>query len=219
MKPSNQRPLVIGLVGGIGSGKSTVADAFADLGARVIDADVIAHACLSLPTVRRALRERYGDAVFADDGAVDRAKLARVVFRSATRLRQLESLLHPPVLDRITRTLDSRRNASSVVVIDAPLLLECHLESLCDVIVYVKTPARIRRARLRKSRGWSIDDIRRRESFQLPLQKKAGKADYSIDNSCTPSEAISQVRQLWKKITGARPPAVRHPHMLRGIHA
>ncbi|MFH0964600.1 MAG: dephospho-CoA kinase [Planctomycetota bacterium] len=209
MKPSEPDSFVIGLVGGIGSGKSTVALALACFGAVAVDCDAIAHGCLSRPAVRRALRKLYGEEVFDGKDRLDRVRLARKAFRSRRSVRELEAIIHPLVIERLRGVLRAARRERRVVVIDAPLLLEAGLLTLCDLVVYVRAPAAVRFSRLRKARGWSAAEVRRREGFQMSLQKKAGIADEIIDNSGNPRATIPQIRKLWNRVARLRARRVR----------
>ena len=154
-------PVVIGLVGGIASGKSTVAELFAALCDSVhLDADAAARRVLRRPEVVEALARRFP--AHADRrGRVDREGLARTVFRDRAALADLEEITHPPIRAALERAL--RRSRSRYVLLDAPLLLETGFSETCDVVVYVACPARQRRARARRERGWTDAEHRARE--------------------------------------------------------
>ena len=131
--------LVIGLVGGIGSGKTAVAQLFAELGARVLDADAICTELHKTPEIRTAIESRWGRAVFRADGELDRAKLGAVVFADPRELEALDNIMHPHVIERIKQDAVNCRapGGPGMCVIDAPLLLESGLDRLCDVFVFV----------------------------------------------------------------------------------
>ncbi|MBL7139790.1 MAG: dephospho-CoA kinase [Planctomycetes bacterium] len=193
---------VIGLVGGVGSGKSTVAGMMAGEGCRVVDADRIAHEVLQRPEVQEAVREAFGEAVFGPDGRVDRERLGQVVFSDAAARRRLERIVHPPTLDRVGRELaEARRTGPPAVVLDAPLILEKKLASGCDYVVYIQVPARVRHRRLREARGWSPSEVKRRDASQISLKVKQDRADYIVDNSASPEHTLEQVRQILARVT------------------
>jgi dephospho-CoA kinase len=176
-----RRPFVVGICGGIGSGKSAAARIFERLGARVIDADRIAHAVLGEPSVIAAVRARLGDAVMTVGGEIDRQALARRVFGDGAgpteARRTLESIVHPIILARILSDLREARSSPrppGVVVIDAPLLLGSPLQAECDEIVFVDAPEDVRLART-AARGWTPEEHRARERAQgdLAARKRA----------------------------------------------
>lgn len=195
---------VIGLVGGIASGKSAVAAELARLGATVLDADVAAHAAINQPEVKQALGQRWGPEIFDDEGNVDRSAVARRVFlgdeAGEQELRFLESLLHP----RIRADFDSQlaRLAESdcpAAVIDAPLLLEVGWDVMCDTILFVESPATERSSRT-KARNWSDGEIERREGLQMPIEEKRQKATHFVQNRGTLDDLAAEVRQFWTQV-------------------
>ena len=183
--------LVVGLAGGVGSGKSTVAGIFINQGAQGIDADALGHRVLDLPRVRAALRRDWGPDIFRG-ARVDRAALARLAFRSRQSVARLNRRVHPEILREIRRRIGKARGW---VVLDAPLLFETGLDALCDATVYVSAPRAVRARRLH-SRGWDSGELRRRERFQLPLAYKKKKADYVIDNAGPKSRTEEQTRKI-----------------------
>ncbi|MCA9257625.1 MAG: dephospho-CoA kinase [Planctomycetales bacterium] len=193
---------VIGLVGGIASGKSSVARALAELGAVTVDADRIAHTALDHPDVKSELVERWGSAVVGSDGRIDRSEVAKRVFGDApgptNERRFLEQLLHPRVREQVESQLAERRQTElPAVVLDAPLLLEAGWRDLCDEVVFVDAPPaeRLRRA---TTRGWSETQFSAREASQLPIEQKRSFATYVIDNSCPEAELTATVREFWR---------------------
>lgn len=191
-----KRPWVLGLIGGIGSGKSTVAACFANLGAEVIDADRVVHGLLDRPSVRRDIVTEWGPET-ASGGRVNRAVLAQRAFRNRASIARLNEIVHPRVAKVIRGAV--RRSRKAVFVVDAPLLLEAGAGELCDRIVFVDAPVQVRRARL-LARGWSPGEMERRERFQWPLARKRAKADYVIDNGRTRAAAARQVRALIREL-------------------
>lgn len=192
----------IGLVGGVASGKSRVAQMLVDLGAGVVDADRAGHAVLAEDAdVQRALRERWGDAVFAGDGSVNRAAVARLVFgdgpTAEAERRFLEGLVHP----RIGARLAAQRNqieaeGKPAVVVDAALLFEANWRPMCDLVLFVDAPRELRLERARK-RGWSDVDFAWREAAQWPVEEKRRLAGVVIDNSGTEAELRQAVEEFW----------------------
>ena len=181
---------VVGIIGGIASGKSRVSDELQRRGARLIDADRIGHDLLETEPVKKAIRARWGDAVFQGE-KVDRSLLGQAVFGTSgsEEIAALNEILHPAVTARIERELaDCRARGESLVLLDAPLLCETGLDSLCDQIIFVDADLSHRQKRA-AARGWSDEDLRRREALQLPLDKKRAQADLVIDNN-GPEEMI-----------------------------
>jgi len=194
-------PPVLGLVGGIGSGKSLLADQFASLGCAVVDADRLARRYLREPAVRRALAKRFGKKILDASGRVDREALGRLVFSDRKALEALNSLTHPELCKRTRRAVQAaRRRRVPAVVLDAPLLLEKGLDTLCDHVVYINVPKQVRLARVRVERGWGPGEVARREGAQVSLKTKRQRADYVIDNSLSPKHALKQVRILLARI-------------------
>lgn len=196
--------IVIGLVGGIASGKSSVAQAFGDLGAAIIRADEVGHAVLNEPAVQQAVRERWGDGVFAPDGSVDRKAIARLVFapppEGTQELRYLESITHPRIDQQIhQRIRQLSRDRVRAVILDAPVLLEAGWARHCDRIVFVDVP-REERVRRAASRGWTECQFAARESAQLPLAEKQKVADEVIDNSGQFDHTLPQIHHFWNSL-------------------
>ena len=188
---------VIGLVGGVGSGKSLVASQLAQLGCEVVDADRIGHALLGEPAIREAVRRRFGDGVFDEKGEVDRRRLGQVVFGDAQGLKDLEAILQPELTRRVRgAVLEARGGGARAVVFDAPLILEKGLDTLCDIVVYVEAPSEVRQSRARQARGWDPSEVARREASQISLKTKRERADYIVDNSASPEHTFEQIRAI-----------------------
>lgn len=200
---SGRKP-VIGIVGGIGSGKSLVAEAFRELGAAVIDSDRLAHAELNSSEVQAELRKWWGDGVFNDSGLVDRRAVGRIVFRDPAELKRLEQLLYPRIELVRKRTMASLEDDPAVraFVLDAPKLYEAGLDRSCDAVVFVDADREVRLIRLRESRGWSSDELQRRENLQDPLDSKRARADYVVSNNSSPGELRRQVIRVFELILG-----------------
>lgn len=185
----SQRVPVVGLIGGVGAGKSAVAQWFAARRCTLLlDGDAIGHELLDDERVREAIRDRFGPDVFDVSGAVDRRALGAAVFgddeaRTAAR-RDLESLLHPRIGEEIERRIG---NAGDVeyVLLDAALALEAGWDDRCDLVVFVDTPWENRLEHVARSRGWTMEDLRLREASQMPLDEKRRRADVVIVNDGT----------------------------------
>jgi len=196
------RVYVIGLAGGIGSGKSAAAAAFEKLGAVVLDADAMVHELLRKPAILRKIVRRFGKDVLDRRGRVDRKKLGEEVFRSQQAIRDLEAMLHPEVMRQSKRRIAQRkrRKKPSVVIIDAPLLFEAGMHRLCDEVVFVQTPKAERLKRLRKTRGWSRRTLEAREKRQKPLNIKRRNADTVVRNAGSRRELNAQIRTVWQRV-------------------
>jgi dephospho-CoA kinase len=211
--------LIVGLVGGIGSGKSAVAQLFAEQGAVVLDADRIGHEVLTWPEVRELLVERWGVEVLGADGTLDRRKIAARVFAEPTasaqrrfeagrELEYLESVTHPRIRQRIEASLEECRRAEPqppLVVLDAPVMLEAGWAKYCDKIVYVDAPVETRLARA-VARGWSQEEFAAREAVQKSPREKREQSDLILDNSQSLGYTKEQVTIVWNSLVGSFPP-------------
>lgn len=196
---------VIGVVGGIASGKSAVAEHFRRLGAEVLSADRIGHEVLREAEVQRAIRERWGEAAFDPHGRVDRGSLARIVFApppEGPRERlYLEQITHPRIGKRLQQRIAelAQGNGPKAVVLDAAVLFEAGWDALCEKIVFVEAP-RSQRQQRALHRGWSEAEFSAREAAQESLDDKRQRADWVIDNSGPPENTFSQVQQIWRSL-------------------
>jgi dephospho-CoA kinase len=197
---------VVGLLGGVASGKSLVARQLCDLGAGLLDGDRAGHEVLRLPEVERLVRKRWGNAVFAADGHVDRRALAQVVFTpppdGPRELEHLERITHPKITNRLREQAATLAAAGmSVAVLDAPVMLKAGWNEFCDSIVFVDASREVRQARAQQ-RGWSQEDFAAREAAQESLDVKRRLADTIIDNSGSTSDTRAQVERLWQSLVG-----------------
>ena len=211
---------VIGLAGGIGAGKSTVAGILAKLGCLVVDSDARAKAALDRPDIRDQLVAWWGEKVLQRDpvgggggpgGArrIDRAEVARVIFADPEQRKRLESLVHPIVRqDRATAIREGAAAGARAVIIDAPLLYEAGLDAECDVVIFVDAPRGVRLERVRSNRGWSAAELDRREGAQLPLQSKRAKADFVVQNEDRMPDLESRVANVLEEVL-TRPRSAR----------
>ena len=199
------RAKVIGLAGGVAAGKSLVAGFLRELGAVVIDADRLGHEALENSDVKRALRERWGDAVFDADGRVDRRRLGAVVFQDEESRAFLNALVHPGIRRRMSEELDRTlaQGRARVIALDAALLFEAGLETWCDATVFVDAPLAAREARARRQRRWDAAELTRRESAQTPPEEKRRRATFIVDNSAGPEATRRQVADLYSRLVAA----------------
>lgn len=205
--------IVFGITGGVGTGKSTVTELFAALGAGVLDADQIAHTLMQpRRAVWRKIVRRFGARMLRSDGTIDRARLAHRVFGDAGARRALEAIVHPPVMARIRRQLRqwARSGRVAVAVVDVPLLLETGSQEWVDRVVVVSAPASVAAARL-KQRGWSAHEMARRQHAQWDLSAKVALADEVVDNANGMAWTRRQVRRIWtqqQQATRKRPGSI-----------
>lgn len=176
------RPLVLGIIGGIASGKSTVCALFADHGLAAVDADQIAREVSERPRVLTSLRQRFPPELFAPDGSLHRGAMAELVFGDEAAKRTLEGVLHPLIREEILRGIDDALARGQSVVLDAPLLLERGLIDRCDACIYIDADPAARTQRA-KARGWSAEELRQREENQAPEAMKIAGCAYTIGNS------------------------------------
>jgi dephospho-CoA kinase len=190
--------LLVGLTGGIGSGKSTVARLLERRGAVVIDADQLAREAIRPGTggFDRVV-ETFGDGIVGADGEIDRAALAAVVFSDPERRAALEAIVHPEVARRFADRLEAFRGTDRVVVYVTPLLVELGLAPAFDVVIVVTTSPHLRVSRVASDRGLDPDEVRRRMAAQASDERRAEVADVLLDNDGTLAELEAQVHRLW----------------------
>ncbi len=193
---------IIGIVGGIGSGKSLVAGELKQTGCFIIDSDLLAHRALDEPMIRKQIHQWLGGEIIGTDGNIDRRKLGAVVFRNPVDIQRLNSLVHPRVEQLRREQMEAIRHDLSIiaVVLDSPLLMESGLHRQCDAIIFVQAPLDIRQKRVMESRGWNEAELARREKFQGALDKKKEIADHIIINDGEPALVSNQVRDVLTKV-------------------
>ncbi|WP_439622694.1 dephospho-CoA kinase [Gemmata sp.] len=192
---------VIGLVGGIGAGKSTAAGCFALRGGLVIDADALGHEALRQPEVLAAAAGRWGNGVCKPDGSLDRRELGRVVFGNSDERRALEGMVFPWITARCAAAIESAMTHPAVpfVVVDAAVLFEAGWHANMDRIAYVDAPRDVRLARLAARSGWTEADLAAREAAQWPADEKRARADEILVNDAGPVELQEHVDRLLGK--------------------
>ncbi len=194
--------LRVGLTGGIGAGKSTVAELLRRLGATIIDADRLARDAVAPGSEGlAAVVETFGAEVLAADGSLDRSRLAERVFGDAEQLRSLNAIVHPVVAAQ-TAALVADLPEDAVVVFDIPLLVENDMEGAYDVVVVVDAPDEVRVERL-SDRGLTEADIRARMSHQASRTSRLAAADYVVDNAVELDVLEGAVESLWRELVAA----------------
>lgn len=201
---------IIGLLGGVASGKSFVAEAFRRLGAGVLNADRAGHEVLRQAEVLAALESRFGAGVFDPPGVVNRRALAQLVFGSGEKEREnrafLERLTHPRIGELLeTQAETLAESGCRAAILDAAVMLKAGWNSVCDCIVFVDAPVAVRLQRA-LARGWTEEQFQAREAAQESLETKRGFADQVIDNSVSAEYTQSQVEQIWRFFAGDSPP-------------
>ena len=198
--------LEIGLTGGIGSGKSTVAALLTERGAVLLDADAIVRELQEPGTpVFVAMVERWGDGIVAADGALDRQAVADRVFGDADELAALNAIVHPAVADEMTRRREALADTDATVILDIPLLVESGHEGLAGVVV-VDVDPEVAVQRLVAHRGFSEDDARGRIARQASREDRLARADLVVDNSGTVADLSAEVDRVWAWIEGLERP-------------
>jgi dephospho-CoA kinase len=196
---------IIGILGGIASGKSTVAAEFAKLGCKVVNADKITHELLEKEAVKRQVVAAFGPSILDSKGRIDRRKLAQIVFADTHKLSSLNLIIHPLVLEHAERQIErySRQNQVRAIVLDMPLLAEVDWAKRCDRLIFVRCSKRIRAERAKKM-GFDKNQLKIRENFQISLDNKAGIADNTIENNSDFSALVRQVADIFTDITDNR---------------
>jgi dephospho-CoA kinase len=192
------RKNIIGILGGIASGKSTIAKQLAKRGCVVIDADKIAKQLLLTKNVKKQIGDKFGRGVFDADGRINKKKLAKVVFSSARAVKTINAIIHPMVFEKTEELIKeyNRRPAVKAIVLDMPLLAEVGLNKKCDKLIFVRCNDRIRLKRAQKKGVLKENELKKRENFQISLDKKADMAQYIIENNDL-SELIRQIEKLF----------------------
>jgi dephospho-CoA kinase len=197
---------IIGIAGGIGSGKSFIARLFGELGCLVLSADEQVRVAYADPEVRETLKRWWGRGVLNRDGEVDRRAVAERVFEKPDERRRLEALIHPRVAALRDAAMEAAAADAQVLafVWDIPLLFEVGLNSRCDAIVFVDAPWEERLRRVRETRGWDEAELRRRENLQLALDNKRRMSNDIVQNTADVGFARKQVQEILSRILHKR---------------
>lgn len=199
---------VIGLAGGIGSGKSVAAAEFARLGGLVIDSDQLAREVMERPETVQLLREWWGERVVNADGKPDRRAIADIVFDDPSEKSRLEALIHPLIADRRRDMIrdGNRDSAVAAIILDSPLLFESHLDRQCQFVVFVDADAAQRQVRVKQTRGWGVAELERREKQQMPLAEKRSRADFVVVNRGSLAEFHAELARVFHAVIARSEP-------------
>jgi dephospho-CoA kinase len=195
----NSSALVLGVVGGIGSGKSLFCSALANSGAAVIEADALTRTLHTDPEIQSALRLNFGDAVFRD-GEIDRKQLARLVFADPERLARLDAVMLPVLSKRIIEEIGRLSVDHVLVAIDMANLYRAGLDSACDAVVRIRAPLVLRKARLSRC-GLSEEEIANRIRSQRRLIR--GKPDWIVDNGGGVEDLARKARRIYERMAAS----------------
>lgn len=197
-------PPIIGLAGGIGAGKTAVANILAELGCVVANSDALARQALGEPAIRETIVKWWGRAVLDAEGGLNRSAIAGIVFNDPQQRRRLEQLVHPWVESRRRDLFTRAAPRTPALIIDAPLVFEAGLDAECDAIIFVEAPRDARLARVQAERGWDAAELARREQSQLPLDDKRSRADHVVENNGDLASLRHVVRRVLKTIIESR---------------
>jgi dephospho-CoA kinase len=194
--------LVVGLSGGIGAGKSTLAALLIERGAQVIDADALGRDALrpGRPAWHSVV-DQFGDEILVRDSMeIDRPRLARVVFSDRAKLAALNAIVHPVILDAVAGHLERLRGSDAIVVLDAALIFETGLDEIVEVLVVVTAPEADRRKRLSSERGMSIDDVTARMAAQAGTDELVARADVVVSNAGSLEDLAVEADRVWAEL-------------------
>ncbi|MCK5473069.1 MAG: dephospho-CoA kinase, partial [Planctomycetes bacterium] len=187
-------------------GKSTVANEFAKLGAKVIDADKIAHKILDEKNTKEKIVSVFGKEILDSSGQIDRKKLAKAAFASGEKIAKLDNIIHPPVLTKIEQLIEKYQKQPKItaIVLDVPLLMEIGWHKRCDKLVFVDCKQALRLNRIKTSRKLDKKQFEIREKFQISLDNKAAIADNTVDNNAGLSALVRQITDVFSRIMNNR---------------
>ena len=195
--------IVVGILGGIASGKSFVTDTLKSLGAVVLDADRMGHEVLLRKSVKDRIHQMWGERVFDPSGQVDRSKLAEIVFdpEAPEQLTRLEEITHPLIEEQLQLAIRQAAadGTAPMLVLDAPVMVKAGWHHLCDEIVFVESTETVRWQRA-CGRGWTRQMFENREAMQTDIQTKRQLQTVIIDNNGTRDQTRSQVREFWGRV-------------------
>lgn len=197
--------ILVGLTGGIASGKSTVANMLREKGAVIIDADALGHQVYEAGTPGfRSVVDRFGEEIVAEDGSMDRKKLGKVVFKDAAARADLEAISHPEVFRLIAEAIERERDSDRMVVVDAALLVEAMPDrgrSMgIDALLVVSADPKDQLERMITERGMEASSAKARMNAQAPLERKLAAADYVIHNRGSIADLSASVDVLWDQL-------------------
>lgn len=198
--------MIIGLTGGIASGKSTVGSMLVELGARLVDADAVAREIVQPgEPALAAIASLFGQAVLQPDGTLNRAALGGIVFQDSEALAKLEAITHPAIRKRMWDRIHTykKEDPDGLIIGDVPLLYETNQETLYEGVMVVYVPEEEQVVRLMQRNAMTEEEARRRVSLQMDIEEKRKRADWVIDNSGTLEETREQVLRFWISQAGA----------------
>lgn len=194
---------VIGILGGIGSGKSSVIRKIQDLKLLILDADVVGHEVLKSAAIIDQLVHAFGSEIL-DGKQVDRRKLGSLVFgnhpKQQQNLKTLNSIVHPEIRQRLHDQIAAGKQNSDAVILDASLLLEGSWDDHCDFLIFVDTDLDVRQERVQRTRGWDADELPKRERNQVSVATKRDRADFEVKNSGGLDDSVRQMRDILRQI-------------------
>ena len=192
---------IIGIMGGIGSGKSAVAAEFVKLGCKVIDADKIAHKLLDRDDIKEKIVALFGREVVDSSGNIDRKRLGEIVFADHNKLTTLNRIIHPLVIERVEELIEQYKHQDQIkaIVLDMPLLVEIGWAERCNKLIFVDCEEKIRAKRAEKM-GFDKNQLKNRENFQISLDNKETLADNTIENNSDFSAMVRQVADIFSDI-------------------
>jgi dephospho-CoA kinase len=201
MSHAKHKP-ILGIIGGIGSGKSLVAEEFARKRGFLIVGDQLGHEALREPDVKQKVRARFGQEIVDDQGNIERRKLGARVFAHAAELRALEELVFPHIERRIGEEVARAQRQDDVdfAVLDAAVMLESGWSRICDKLIFVDAPRAVRLQRVAHKHGWNEKEVAAREQMQMDLSFKKARADFVIDNSQSAADIATQVKEILKRL-------------------
>jgi dephospho-CoA kinase len=196
-----QRTIILGVTGGIATGKSTIAGMLGELGAKVIDVDKLSHHFLRRETSSwQKVVDEFGDEILSKNLVINRKRLGKIIFANEDKRRRLEKIIHPLVIEAVKEKVSQAiAQKQAVIVIDAPLLIESGMASLVDKLIVVNAPNHIQRKRLSR-RGLNKEEIDERVNSQLSLAVKVKLADCIVENNGSLTWARKQVRRIWNEM-------------------
>jgi dephospho-CoA kinase len=196
---------IIGIIGGIGSGKSTVAAEFVKLGCKVINADEIAHELLNKNSIKEKIVVLFGRDIIDPKGNINRKRLGEIAFADHNKLMMLNRIIHPLVIERAEEIIEQykRQNQTKAIVLDMPLLVEIGWAERCSKLIFVDCKEKIRAERAKKM-GFDKNQLKNRENFQISLDKKAALADNTVENNSDFSAMVRQVADIFSNIMNNR---------------
>ena len=208
MGPDIPKPTIAGLTGGIASGKSTVAAMLAEAGARIVDADRIAHqVVLKGQPAWQDIVDHFGSSILTRDGQIDREALGSIVFNDTEAKKTLNGIVHPRVFETMAQEIQSLTEAhpGDLVIMDVPLLIESGLHTSLPIVILVYVPEMMQKERLMRRDGLNAADAAARIRAQMPIDAKRAHAHYIIDNSGDLGATRRQVLDIYRKILSGAP--------------